>query len=85
MTNVIIQQVDNHQQRRRFATFPWQVYRHDPLWVPPLIPERMKQLDPQKGTFFKHGRLISSWPTGMGNRPGRSWRRKTGLPIKSGD
>jgi GNAT superfamily N-acetyltransferase len=55
MTNVTIQQVDNHQQRRRFATFPWQVYRHDPLWVPPLIPERMKQLDPQKGTFFKHG------------------------------
>ena len=55
MTNVMIKKVETQQQRRRFATFPWQIYRHDPLWVPPLIPERMKQLNPQKGTFYKHG------------------------------
>ena len=55
MTNVMIKKVETQQQRRRFATFPWQIYRRDPLWVPPLIPERMKQLNPQKGTFYKHG------------------------------
>ena len=55
MTTVTIKKVEHHQQRRRFATFPWQIYRHDPLWVPPLIPERMKQLNPQKGTFYNHG------------------------------
>ena len=55
MTNVMIRKVETQQQRRLFATFPWQIYRHDPLWVPPLIPERMKQLNPQKGTFYKHG------------------------------
>jgi GNAT superfamily N-acetyltransferase len=42
-------------QRRRFATFPWHIYQHDPLWVPPLLPERMKQLNPDKGSFFSHG------------------------------
>jgi len=25
------------------------------MWVPPLLPERMKQLNPQKGTFYNHG------------------------------
>lgn len=55
MTTVTIKKVKTHLQRRQFATFPWQIYRHDPLWVPPLIPERMKQLDRSKGTFYKHG------------------------------
>ena len=55
MTHISIQKVVNDFQRRRFATFPWKIYRDDPLWVPPLIPERMKQLNPQKGTFFSHG------------------------------
>jgi GNAT superfamily N-acetyltransferase len=55
MTHISIQKVVNEFQRRRFATFPWKIYRDDPLWVPPLIPERMKQLNPQKGTFFSHG------------------------------
>ena len=55
MTHISIQKVVNDFQRRRFATFPWKIYRDDPLWVPPLIPERMKQLNPEKGTFFSHG------------------------------
>lgn len=55
MSRIYTQKVDNHFQRRRFATFPWQIYRNDPLWVPPLLPERIKQLNPQKGTFYNHG------------------------------
>ena len=55
MNKIIIKQVNNGLQRRRYATFPWQIYKDDPLWVPPLIPERMKLLNPQKGTFFSHG------------------------------
>ena len=43
------------RHRRAFLTFPWQIYRGDPLWVPPLLPERMKMIDPDKGTWFKHG------------------------------
>ena len=28
--------VTTASDRKQFATFPWQIYRHDPLWVPPL-------------------------------------------------
>jgi len=35
--------------------FPWQIYRNDPLWVPPLIRSQLRSLDPQRGTFFRYG------------------------------
>ncbi len=56
MSDIIIKKVENHHQRRLYATFPWKIYRDDPLWVPPLLPERMKQLNPKKGTFYEHGK-----------------------------
>ena len=55
MSKIFIQKVKNHSQRRLFATFPWKIYHNDPLWVPPLLPERMKQLNSKRGTFYSHG------------------------------
>jgi len=55
MSNIHIQKVTNRFQRRRFAVFPWKIYKNDPLWIPPMLPERMKQLNPKQGTFFSHG------------------------------
>lgn len=55
MHQIIIKKVETNIQRRNFATFPWEIYKNDPLWVPPLVPERMKQLNPSKGTFYSHG------------------------------
>ncbi len=55
MSTITLNKVENANQRRKYATFPWQIYQDDPLWVPPLLPERLKQLNPQKGTFFSHG------------------------------
>jgi len=42
-------------ERRAFLTFPWRVYRDDPLWVPPLLRERAERTDPRRGEFFGHG------------------------------
>ena len=42
-------------EKRTFLTFPWRIYKNDPLWVPPLLPERRKVVDPQQGLFFKNG------------------------------
>lgn len=55
MTPIEIRRVETPRQRRKFLFFPWQIYRHDPLWVPPLLPERLKQIDPQRGAWFEHG------------------------------
>jgi hypothetical protein len=43
------------RDKHAFLTFPWQIYRNDPLWVPPLLPERKKATDPKRGLYFKGG------------------------------
>lgn len=42
-------------ERRTFLCFPWRIYKGDRLWVPPLLPERARVIDPRRGTFFRHG------------------------------
>jgi GNAT superfamily N-acetyltransferase len=55
MTDIRVRTVRTARERRAFLTFPWRIYRDDPLWVPPLLSERAKTIDPQHGAFFKRG------------------------------
>ncbi len=55
MQKLDIQPAVTRRDLRTFATFPWKIYRNDPLWVPPILPDRLKTLDPQKSPFFEHG------------------------------
>jgi GNAT superfamily N-acetyltransferase len=43
------------REKRAFLTFPWRIYAQDPNWVPPLLPEREKVIDPRRGYFFTNG------------------------------
>ena len=55
MATVDVRPVRTRRDRRTFLTFPWRIYREDPLWVPPLLPERVKTIDPARGFFFQRG------------------------------
>jgi len=55
MSSIEIRPISTTRERRTFLTFPWRIYHGDPLWVPPLLPERAETIDPQKGAFFKRG------------------------------
>jgi GNAT superfamily N-acetyltransferase len=50
-----IRPVRTRREKRAFLTYPWKIYKNDPLWVPPLLPEREKNTDPARGLFFKDG------------------------------
>jgi hypothetical protein len=54
-SDIQIVPIRDQRGRERFVRFPWQVYRHDPLWVPPLIRSQLRTLDPERGTFFRYG------------------------------
>ena len=41
----------------RFHRFPWEIYRGDPHWVPPLLAERRELLDPRRNPFFEHAEV----------------------------
>ncbi|MBN1538407.1 MAG: GNAT family N-acetyltransferase [Anaerolineales bacterium] len=55
MNAIEIHPMRSNREQRIFLQFPWRIYRGDPLWVPPLIPERRKVINPQQGAFFKRG------------------------------
>lgn len=55
MPNTEVRPVRTLAERLAFLHFPWRIYRDDPLWVPPLLPERAARTDPKKGVFFKRG------------------------------
>jgi GNAT superfamily N-acetyltransferase len=86
MNKLQIRSVRTARERRTFLTFPWRIYHDDPLWVPPLLPQRAKTIDPKHGAFFKRGEveLFIAWRDGepvgticaAEDRPTNEFRRK---------
>jgi len=52
---VTIRPVENRALLEEFLHLPWDIYRDDPCWVPPLLPEQRRFLDPRRGPFFEIG------------------------------
>lgn len=50
-----IKPIRTRRDRNFFLTFPWTIYKGDPLWVPPLLTEKAKVINPAQGLFFKDG------------------------------
>ena len=40
------------RDKKNFIRLPWKIYKDFPLWVPPLISERNRFLDPEINPFF---------------------------------
>ncbi len=55
MKAIDVRLVANQRERRVFLHFPWRVYRDDPLWIPPLLPERARAMNPARGDWYSHG------------------------------
>lgn len=68
MNDIHIQPVKTARQRRIFLSFPWRIYKDDPLWVPPLLRERARVINPRRGEFFQRGdaEFFIAW---RGNQP----------------
>ncbi len=49
-----IERVHNQQQLQEFIRVAWQVYAHDPYWVPWLYFERLAFFDRRRNPFFEH-------------------------------
>ena len=50
-----LRQVESKADRKEFVMVPWEVYKHDPRWIPPLIMDRLETIDSKKNPFFEHG------------------------------
>lgn len=54
---VKIRKVENEKDRMQFIKLPWQLYTGDQNWVPPLIFDVRKNLDPKRNPFFQHAEM----------------------------
>ncbi len=52
--DVHVEPVQTRRDLEDFMRFPFDLYRGDPNWVPPLLSERRKFLDPKHNPFFDH-------------------------------
>lgn len=55
MKAIDVKLVEDQRERRTFLHFPWRIYRDDPLWIPPLLPDRVRAMNPVRGDWYSHG------------------------------
>lgn len=46
--------VSNRRELKDFVMLPFRLYKQDPNWVPPIIKDQLKFLDPTHNAFFQH-------------------------------
>jgi GNAT superfamily N-acetyltransferase len=56
-TRITIQEVKTKNDLKAFLRFPWEIYRGDPYWVPPLLKEQAFHFSP-KNPFLNHAQII---------------------------
>ena len=52
-----LKEVKNSTDKNQFIRLPWEIYGDSPLWIPPLISERKRFLDPIVNPFFKDSKV----------------------------
>ncbi|MGH2850163.1 MAG: GNAT family N-acetyltransferase [Solirubrobacteraceae bacterium] len=52
--SVEIRPVAGGRDLRRFIALPYEIYRNEPRWIPPLRMEERKRLDRTRNPFFSH-------------------------------
>ena len=64
---VEIREVSGKQALNAFIRVPWNIYKDDPNWVPPLIVERKEAFSPEH-PFFKHA-IWQAWLAYRNGKP----------------
>lgn len=66
--NLIIEMAETKAERDAFIKVPFELYKSDPNWVPPLIFERHEHFDPKKNPYFEHAK-VALWTATRDGRP----------------
>ena len=56
-TDIKIIEVNNKATKKKFIKFPFDLYKNDSFWVPPLISEQKKLFNEEVHPFFKHSKV----------------------------
>ena len=82
--------VESHRDLRDFIELPYQLYSHDPVWVPPLRREQRKEFNSKLNPFLHHcdrqlfllkdnGKVIGRIAAFIDNLAVDFWKERIGL------
>jgi len=71
MTSLVVEPVRTHRQRQAFIRLPWDIYRGDPCWVPPLLVNHKEMLDYTHSPFYDEAEIQTFLATRDGVPRGR--------------
>jgi GNAT superfamily N-acetyltransferase len=57
MSNVVVQPVVSRGQKRAFFRFPWDLYRNDPNWVPPLRANFLELVNYRRHPYYERNEI----------------------------
>jgi GNAT superfamily N-acetyltransferase len=70
-TELEVSPVSSRADLKAFMKLPWKIYQKDPHWVPPLLSELEKVLDPKQHPFHEHAETALFLARGNGEVVGR--------------
>ena len=62
-----IREVTDKKALKKFIRVPWEIYKNDPNWIPPLLMERKEALS-SKHPYFKHAKW-KAWVAFQDDKP----------------
>jgi GNAT superfamily N-acetyltransferase len=65
--DIELKAVRTSADRKAYALFPFSLFKHEPLWVPPILQDELKVLDPAKNPSLKFS-PHESWIAYRGGR-----------------
>ena len=57
MSTLIVQPVQSRRERKQFFQLPWQLYRGDPNWIPPLRQNQLELLNYKPHPFYEKNEI----------------------------
>jgi hypothetical protein len=71
MPEIIVRPVSTRREQRQFLNYPWQLYRDDPNWVPPLRSDQQELVGYRPHPFHETNRVQTFLATRGGEVCGR--------------
>lgn len=85
-TSVTVTPVSSYRDKRAFIQFPFDLYKDNRYWVPPLRMDVAKLINPRKNAFFGHGDMqLYLARDSRGNVVGRIAAIENGMHIAKYD
>ncbi|MFA6588242.1 MAG: N-acetyltransferase [Patescibacteria group bacterium] len=79
---ITIKEIKTKPEVKEFVKFPWQIYKHDPNWVPPLIHDQCNFFNPEKNPYYHHSKVMLLMAFRDGEPVGRLAVHENTLHVK---